>query len=73
MPLLHLGDDKLFDTGSNAFYMRRVSLIIVLFLLTSLLPFGIIQNSTANLGQNSISVSSGSYQAISLGFIGFDW
>ena len=49
--------------------MRRISLIIISVLMISLLPLGIVQNSTANLGQNSISVSPGSSQAISLGII----
>ena len=38
-------------------------------MLISLMPFGIVQNSEASLGQNSISISSGSYQTVSLGII----
>ena len=49
--------------------MRKTSLVIVLALMISLLPLGIIQNSTANPGQNNISISSGSYQAINIGII----
>ena len=49
--------------------MRKTSLVIVSVLMISLLPLGIIQNSTANPGQNNISISSGGYQAISLGII----
>ena len=52
--------------------MRRVSIFVALIFVLSLLPAGIVQNSTANLGQNSISISSGSYQAVSLGLIDLD-
>ena len=38
-------------------------------MLISLMPVGIVQNSEASLGQNSISISSGSYQTVSLGII----
>ena len=49
--------------------MRKISLLITSLMLLSFMPLGIVQNSEASLGQNSISVNSGSYQAISLGNI----
>ena len=49
--------------------MRTTSFAIISLMLISLMPFGIVQNSEASLGQNSISISSGSYQTVSLGII----